>query len=115
MRRTAQAIFASLTSASLEDVRNQLEGLALFFPQLRRTPEEQRVWVHTWMEDLKDMPRDLLAEACRLWRLQPFPKGEARFPTPGQLIALVDRVLSHRRALAIRAKLALDAFDHSQG
>ena len=102
-----RAIRASLTPARPEEVALHIEALALHFPTLRRTAAEHRVANRHWIEDLADYPSDLIAEACRQWRNSP----KDRFPTPGQLKALVDAMLAHRRLLAKRAE-AFIAFTH---
>ena len=77
-----------------------IEALALHFPTLRRTDAEHRVANRHWMEDLADYPADLIGEACRQWR----NSDRERFPTPGQLKALVAGLLDHRRTLSRRAE-----------
>lgn len=77
----------------------EIEALALHFPTLRRTDAEHRLANRHWVEDLDGWPADLIAEACRRWRNSP----KDRFPTAGQLKALVQAEFDHRQALAKRA------------
>ena len=86
----------------------ELEALQLHCMGLRRTADEEKIWVRQWAQDFEGYPRDLIAEACRQWRNHPH-KGEVRFPVAGQLKALVDPMLEHRRRLARRAALTAEA------
>lgn len=80
------------------------ERLANHFPHLRRTAREHELAIEDWLDDLAEMPADLVREACRLWRM-----SEAEFfPTPGQLRAQVQPILVHRQALARRATAFLE-------
>lgn len=96
---TCPTIFASLTPATVIEIASEIEGLALHFPVLRRTDEENRVVVRQWAEDLAEFPRDLIEEAARLWR----NGTNDRFPTPGQFKAPLEPILKFRRLLAKRA------------
>lgn len=52
-----------------------------------------------WLDDLEDVPHDLLAEACRAWR-----RSRATWrPTPGQLLDKIAGPLEMRRAYRRRA------------
>jgi hypothetical protein len=76
-----------------------LEGLALHYPQFRRTDGENRIATRQWAEDLEGWPLDLIEEGARLWR----NSDAERFPTPGQFKRAVADVLTMRRALGKRA------------
>ena len=82
-----------------------IERLALHFPAMNRTDREHDLVNADLLEDLGDVPPDLLAEACRLWRTS----GERWFPTSGQLRAKVEPILAHRKALARRAAAVIAA------
>jgi len=75
----------------------------MHYPQLKRTPDEQRLWVQDWIEDLHGFPADLVSEAAQLWR----NSDAERFPTPGQLMAPVRPIMAHREALGRRARLLM--------
>lgn len=96
---TSRLVIEATKPATMAEIGQHIEALALFYPVLRKTPEEQRLFVAAWASDLAGYPADLIGEACRQWRNS---KAE-RFPTPGQLKALVERAYSHRTALARRA------------
>lgn len=62
-----------------------LEALFLHYPQRSLKPEESAVIWADWCDDLADVPPDVLAAACRIWR-----RSSERFaPSPGQLLAKV--------------------------
>lgn len=98
-----EVINSSLPATTME-IATELEALALHYPVLRRTPEEQRIVVRQWAEDLADYPLDLIAEACRQWR----NSDAERFPTPGQLKKLVEGILTIRRLYAKRGQEFID-------
>ena len=103
-KAAAQAIPGWLTAARDEEIAVAYERLANHYPHLRRSRHEAERAIEDWLDDLADIPADLIREACRLWR-----NSEAeRFPTPGQLKALVVPMLDHRKALARRAALFLE-------
>ena len=88
--------------ASPAQIGVAFERLALHFPRLNRTQQEAKWAIHDWLEDLAEYPEDLILEACRQWRTGA-TKADARFPTPGQLIAPVKPILEHRKRLGRRA------------
>lgn len=100
LHATCRAIVAACQPATLADIATTLERLSLHYPQLRRTDAEARLHVRDWAEDFADYPADLIAEAARLWR----NSTAERYPTPGQLKALVAGVWKHRRRLGERAE-----------
>lgn len=91
---------AACRPATLADIVTTLERLALHYPQLRRTDAEARLVIRDWAQDLTDYPADLIAEAARLWR----NSTAERYPTPGQLKALVAGMWDHRQRLGRRAQ-----------
>lgn len=59
-----------------------------------------RVYVNDWIDDVGTIPADILASACQQWR-----RGDNAFmPTPGQIIALCEPILTFRKAIIGRAK-----------
>jgi hypothetical protein len=98
--QAAEVIFASLTPATAMQIGEALERLALHYPVLRRTDQENDLAARDWADDMADCPVDLIAEACRLWR----NTGAERFPTPGQLKALIGDILRTRKAYGERAE-----------
>jgi len=94
-----KVIMAATSHPTTAQIATALEALALHYPVLTRTPAEQTVVVKHWVEDLCDVPDDLIHEACRLWRRSPAD----RFSTPGQLRKLIDPILEVRLAYRKRA------------
>lgn len=78
----------------------EIEALALHFPVLRRTDEEHRVVNRDWVDDLQGWPVDLIREGRRQWR----NSAKDRFPTPGQLKALVEPIMAYRKGLLRRVE-----------
>lgn len=100
MIEASRAVCASLTPATVEQIAMSIEALALHFPTLRRTEAEHRIVAHHWADDLAGWPADLIEEACRQWR----NSSKDRFPTAGQLKALVQPIFDHRQSLGRRAR-----------
>lgn len=62
-----------------------LEGLFLHYPARALSVAESAVIWADWVEDLGELPEDVLSSACRMWR-----RSSERFaPSPGQLLAKV--------------------------
>jgi hypothetical protein len=87
-----------------------VERLGLHYPQPRLEPAHHALRWDDWLEDLADVPEDVLIAACRIWR-----RSNERFaPSPGQLLAQVGgrrhwgltRQIFLRRALEVQALLA---------
>jgi hypothetical protein len=89
--------------ADAGDVAANLEALAGFYPMKALDAGDMAIWRRSWKEDLGDVPADILAEACRLWRTS----EERWFPTPGQLLALIEPILEARRSMVALAAEAL--------
>lgn len=109
MIEASRAVCASLTPARPDEVAMAIEALALHFPTLRRNEAEHRMVARDWIDDLEGWPADLIAEACRLWR----NTTKDRFPTAGQLKALMEPVFEHRQQLGRRAREYLAAIGES--
>jgi len=90
-----------------------LEALFLHYPARALSQAEHGLIWADWIDDLADVPVDLLASACRMWR-----RSSERFaPTPGQLLAKVggERHWGLVRAtLARRAQTVLDLVEGRQ-
>lgn len=100
LTETALAICASLTPAKPEQIAVEIEALALHYPAMSRTREESKIVNRNWIEDLDGWPIDILRETCRQWR----NSNERFFPTPGQLKAMGEKILSARKVLADRSR-----------
>lgn len=62
-----------------------LEALFLHYPARALSQAEHGLIWGDWIDDLADIPADMLASACRMWR-----RSSERFaPSPGQLLAKV--------------------------
>jgi hypothetical protein len=90
--------------ATRKEMVLSLERLQLHYPAMKRTDAETLAWVTDWYNDVGAFPADLIEEGCRLWRTS---KAD-RFPTIGQLKALVEELLLIRRHLARRAREFLE-------
>lgn len=81
-----------------------LEKLWLHYPEHRLDAAEQKLVKQDWWRLMGHLPADILQAAADAYVLSP-----ARFaPTPGQLLALVVKPMSYRKALADRARETLE-------
>lgn len=91
---------ASLAPTSRRDVAALIEQLSALYPQAASSESDDLIRVRAWLADLTEYPTDAIEAACIAWRRSP----ERWMPTPGQLIALVDPIVRHRRRLLKRAR-----------
>lgn len=66
-----------------------LGRLAAHFPSRNLSAKQAEYVVADWFSDVKHFPAATLEAACTKWRRDPENKW---FPTPGQLIALCNRI-----------------------
>lgn len=84
MREAATSANRPVTPAKAMEL---LERLFQHYPPKALNADAQKAAWIDWLEDVADLPEDVLADACRAWR-----RADNRFaPSPGQLLALVDR------------------------
>lgn len=92
-----------LTPATDAQVGRELDRLFSHYPRPDHSADAEAGRWADWMDDLADMPHDLLSLACQKWR-----RSTARWsPTPGQLRAQVEGMLAMRKAFLRRAEEAL--------
>ena len=92
---------ASLEPASPQDIAALIESLFLMYNHTGRTDADDAIRARAWLADMRDYPADVIESACVRWR-----RSDERFaPSPGQLIKLMDPIVSHRRALAERGRV----------
>lgn len=77
-----------------------IERLSGHYPRMQRDEVAAREWAKDWLEDLGDMPPGVIEEACAEWRRS----DEKWMPTPGQLLAKANRILTMRHAELRRAE-----------
>lgn len=82
-----------------------IERLSGHYPRQQRDETAAREWARDWLEDLGDMPPAVIEEACAEWRRS----DERWMPTPGQLLAKANRILTMRHAELRRAELLAQA------
>lgn len=91
-------IICSLSPATPHDAIMEIEALATHHPMQPRDDAANAIWARDWLADLADVPLDILTAACGEWRRNASPW----MPKPGQLLALINPILSHRKALKRR-------------
>lgn len=96
----AENLYASVTPASAEFTIIELRKLAAHYPMVVRTQAEETSRWNDWLEDLGDIPRDILTAGCAIWRRS----DEAFFPAPGQLLAIIEQPARYRRWMAERMR-----------
>lgn len=85
----------SLEPAEPQAIAALIEGLSILYPQQGRTDSDDRVRARAWLEDLAEYPADAIQAGCVAWRRS----DTAWMPTPGQLIAKIEPIVTHRRRL----------------
>lgn len=90
----------SLEPAEPRAIAGLIEALSIMYPQQGRTDADDKVRARAWLEDLAEYPTDAIKAACVEWRRS----DTAWMPTPGQLIAKIEPIVSHRRRLLQRAE-----------
>lgn len=94
--RTAEAM---LVPASVEMISTELAQLAIHFWQPERPQTHYKRLAADYLEDLADMPPDILVEGIRRWR----QTGEW-WPKISQLLAIMNPMLEQRRREAARLR-----------
>ncbi len=99
--RLNKACSQLLSGPTDAEIFSEIEALASRYPQARPLDGEiGKRWWRDWLEDLGDVPADLLLEACRRWR----NSTEKWMPSPGQLKSTIESELRTRHAQVRRAK-----------
>ncbi len=89
----ALARFTQALAPARPDAARELLSRLAMSCQLEAMPEEVwRIRLDDYVADLGDVPEDLIAEACRLWR-----RREKFWPTISEFLALIEPELARRR------------------
>ncbi len=104
----ALAKFAQLLEPAHPDAARELLSRLAMNLRLEAMPEKAwRMHLDYFVADLGDVPEDLIAAACRLWR-----RREKFWPTISEFLALVEPELARRRRtlrrLQVLARVASD-------
>lgn len=100
MQAAGDELRRSLEPAEPRAIAAMIEALAIMYPQQGRTDADDKIRARAWLEDLADYPADAIKAACTEWRRS----DTSWMPTPGQLIAKIEPIVSHRRRLLQRAE-----------
>jgi len=90
----------SLEPADARTIAAHLESLAVMYPQQGRMDADDRIRARAWLADLAEYPADVIEAACVAWRRSDTPF----MPSPGQLIAKIKPIVSHRKRLFKRGE-----------
>lgn len=104
MEQAGADLRASLRPAEAAEIATLIESLSVMYPQQSRTEADDRMRAKAWIADLAEYPADAIEAACIEWRRSDTPW----MPTPGQLIAKIEPIVSHRRTLLKRAEKLFD-------
>lgn len=89
----ALAKFAQLLEPAQSDAARELLSRLAINCRLEEMPEKMwRMHLDDFVADLVDVPEDLIAEACRLWR-----RWKKFWPTISEFLALIEPELGRRR------------------
>lgn len=75
--------------AERTDIAAELNALAVHCPPRLMEVEQRALWLRDWCEDLAEFPIDAIRQACRKYR----HSGATKFPTPGQLVPMVNAAM----------------------
>ena len=82
-----------------------LHRLSLHYPDRKLSVKEATLVAEDWIDDLADVPGDLIQAAFKRWRTG---AKSAFFPRVGEVLALIETERLYRRALARRGRAVLD-------
>jgi hypothetical protein len=87
---------ASLIPAKPARAAQLITRLIGHYPQQALSDDIRAGIAEDWLEDLAHLPEDVIDAACAAWR-----RAENKFaPTPGQLLAIANPIVTIRRFLA---------------
>jgi hypothetical protein len=75
--------------AERTEIATELNALSVHCRPPIMEVEQRALWLRDWCNDLAEYPIEAIRVACRKWRLS----GSSKFPTPGQLMPLVQENL----------------------
>lgn len=108
--RECRAVIMAEAPAPAEQFALIIEKLALHYPESRLSTQEHKLVVQDWRRLLGELPPDILQAAADAYVMSP-----ARFfPTPGQLLAVAEKLWSYRKCLASRARETLALIEAQQ-
>ncbi len=91
--------------ADAQDIAARLHRLSLHYPDRRLSEKEATLVALDWIDDLAEVPADLIDAALKRWRTGP---KAAFFPRAGEILALIETECLYRRALAKRGREVLE-------
>lgn len=71
--------------ADRDEITTEIEALTTHCRPPLMDVDARMLWLRDWCEDLASYPIEAIRKACRQYRMG----GSAKFPTPGQLMPLV--------------------------
>jgi len=91
--------------ATPKEIAGRIEALTVHYWDRQRDEASSRIYVRDWVDDMGEVPADILEAACVAWR-----RSDARFmPTPGQLLKLAGEIQYWREFYLQRAIRLLKA------
>lgn len=92
----------------MNSVIDCLEALQAHYPRHYKTADEQRNAMRDYASDLGSAPLEVVERACTRWR----QSDATRFPTPGQLMKLVDEAMPRDvGSVALWGPISDEAYD----
>ena len=94
-------LVASLVPAKPARAAQLITRLIGHYPQQAQSDDIRAGIAEDWLEDLAHLPEDVIDAACTGWR-----RAENKFaPTPGQLLAIANPIVTIRKFLAQQGAL----------
>ena len=84
-----------------------IEGLSSHYPRMSRDDAAADQWARDWLDDTAHLPPFVVKQACDEWRRS----DERWMPTPGQLLAKANRIMSMKLAELRRCETLLESED----
>lgn len=94
LRRARTTLTAKLAPPPVPETAALLTRLSTHYWRPDLAPSQVRAMIEDYVEDLRDVPLDILAECCRRWRIDARNKF---FPRPGELLALARPLVGDRK------------------
>jgi hypothetical protein len=105
IEREARLAVTASQPAEPHEIAALLHRLSLHYPDRRLSEKEATLVACDWIDDLADVPADLIEAAFKRWRTGP---KSAFFPRVGEVLALIETERLYRRALARRGAEVLE-------
>lgn len=92
-----------------------LEKLRAHYGEWANRSEDLSYALHRdWLEDLADVPKSAIAEACKRWRTASNPPNRRPPHTAGELIALIEADWGNLKFIAYQSRLARNYLNGGQ-